>query len=108
MSLTRNIYVRIVKMKETVSKDTAAVEEVMDLQDDKGTGKAEVSIKREGSEESFNGCMEGIVDIPKGNIEGGFRETGVGTGGEGGDGEEAGLIGIGRDDGADMVGISLE
>ena len=72
MSLTRNIYVRTVKMKETVSKDTAAVEEVMDLRDDKGTGKAEASIKREGSEESFNGRVEGIVDIPKGNIEGGF------------------------------------
>ena len=30
------------------------------------------------------------------------------TGGEGGDGEEAGLIGVGWDDGAGMVGVSLE
>ena len=59
-------------MKEAVSKDAAAVEEVVDLRDDEGTGKAEASIKREGSEESFNGRVEGIVDVPKGNIEGGF------------------------------------
>ena len=59
-------------MKETISKDAAAVEEVVDLRDNEGTGKAEVSIKREGSEESFNQCAEGIVDVPKGNIEGGF------------------------------------
>ena len=95
-------------MKETVSKDAVAVEEVVDLRDDEGAGKAEASIKREGSEESFNGRTEGIVDVPKGNIDGGFRETGVGAGGEGGDGEEAGLIGVGRDDGAGMVGVSLE
>ena len=48
------------------------------------------------------------MDVPKGNIDGGFRETGVGAGGEGGDGEEAGLIGVSWDDGAGMVGISLE
>ena len=84
------------------------VEEVVDLRDDEGTGKAEASIKREGSEESFNRCVEGIVDVPKGNIEGGFRETGVSTGGKGGDGEEAGLIGAGWDDGASMVGVSFE
>ena len=48
------------------------------------------------------------MDVPKGNIDSGFRETGVSAGGEGGDGEEAGLIGVGRDDGAGMVGISLE
>ena len=95
-------------MKETVSKDVATVEEVVDLRDDEGSSKAEASIKREGSEELFNRCVEGIVDVPKGNIEGGFRETGVGAGGEGGDGEEAGLIGVGWDDGAGMMGISLE
>ena len=48
------------------------------------------------------------MDVPKGNIEGGFRETGVGAGGEGGDGEETDLIGVGQDDGAGMVGVSLE
>ena len=31
MSLVRNIYVRTVKMKETISKDVATVEEVVDL-----------------------------------------------------------------------------
>ena len=95
-------------MKETVSKDATVVEEVMDLRDDKGTSKAEASIKREGGKESFNRCSEGIVDVPKENIEGGFRETSIGAGGEGGDGEEAGLIGISWDNGAGMVGISLE
>ena len=95
-------------MKETVSKNATAVEEVVDLQNDEGTGKAEASINREGREELFNGRAEGIVDVPKGNIEGGFRETGVGAGGEGGDEEEAGLIGIGWDDGTGMVGISFE
>lgn len=36
VSLIRKIYVRTVKTKVTVSKDTAAVEEVVDLCDDKG------------------------------------------------------------------------
>ena len=108
MSLIRNIYVRTVKMKVTVSKDTAAVEEVVDLRDDEGTGKAEAGVKREASKKLFKGSAVGVVDVPKGDVEGWFGVAGVGAGDEGGDAEEAGLVGVGRDDSARVVGISLE
>ena len=79
VSLVRNKNVRTVKAKVTVSKDTAAVEEVVDLGDDEGPGKTKAGIERETSKKLFERGAEGIVDIPKGDVEGGFREAGVGA-----------------------------
>ena len=56
----------------------------------------------------FNGGTIGVVNIPKGDIKCGFRETGMGTGDKGRDVEKAGLEGVGGSDGADMVGVPLE
>ena len=108
MSLVRNKNVRTVKAKVTVSKDTAAVEEVVNLGDDECPGKTKAGVERKARKKLFDRGAEGVVDVPKGDVEGGFGEAGVGADGEGGDAEETGLVGVSWDDGAGVVGVSLE
>ena len=108
MSLIRNIYVRTVKMKTPVSKDTTPVEEVVDLRDDEGARKAETGVKREASKKSFKGSAIGVVDVPEGDVKGWLGVAGVGADGEGGDVEEAGLVGVGGDDSAGVMGVPLK
>ena len=92
-------------MTEAISKDMVAIEKVVDLWDDKSIGKAEASIKREGSEEALNGQMKGIVNVLEGNIKGGLWIASIGAGGKGGDEEETSRIGISWDDSAVIVRI---
>jgi hypothetical protein len=108
VSLIRKIYVRTVKTKVTVSKDTAAVEEVVDLGDNKGVRETEAGVLGKGRKKMLDGSAVGVVDVPEGNVEGWFGEAGVGTGGERGNAEEACLVVVGGDDSAGVVGVSLE
>lgn len=56
----------------------------------------------------FDGSAIGVVDVPKGDIEGWLGEAGVGTGGKWGNAEEACLVVVGGDDSTGVVGVSLE
>jgi hypothetical protein len=52
-----------IKTKETVSKDTTTVEEVVDVENDEGT--RETNTRRGGTtdEETFEGRPPGVVDV---------------------------------------------
>ena len=54
VTLIANKYPTTVKMKETVSKDAAAVEEVVDLRDDKGVRKTTAGRVLESGKEVFD------------------------------------------------------
>jgi hypothetical protein len=92
----------------TVSIDSPAVEEVVDLWDDKGAQKTKLDVGGEGREEFANGGPKGVVDVSKGDVVSGGHESGAGTEYEGGDAEESGLELVGGGDEGSVVGGALK
>ena len=92
----------------TVSIDDPAVEEVVDLGDDKGTQKTKLNVGGEGREEVSDRGSKRVVDVAKGDVVGGGREAGTGAEYEGGDAEESGLELVGGGDEGSMVGGALK
>ena len=91
-----------------VSIDDPAVEEVVDLGDDKGAQKTKLDVGGEGREEVADGGSKGVVDVPKGDVVRGRGEAGAGTEYEGGDAEESCLEEVGGGDEGSMVGGALK
>ena len=89
VSLVCNENATTIKLKETVSKNTASVEEVVDLGDDECGCKTATNVRGEPLEGGLDGVPEGEVDVAEGEVETGVGETGVGTDSDGGDVEEA-------------------
>jgi hypothetical protein len=91
VSLVVNEYPIRVKTKKTVSMHTAAVEKVVDVEENEGT--SETSTRRRGTtdEETFDGGLPGVVGVPEGDVEGRRGVAGVRADGERVNGEEAGL-----------------
>ena len=55
----------------TISIDDLAIEEVVDLGDDKGTQKTKLNAGGEGREEVLDRGSKGVVDVAKGDIKDG-------------------------------------
>jgi hypothetical protein len=91
VSLVVNEYPTTVKTKKTISIDTTTIEEVMDVEDDKGTSKTDAWQRGTASEELLEGPPPGIVGVPEWDVEGWWGVAGVGTDGGSGDVEETGL-----------------
>jgi hypothetical protein len=108
VSLVVNKNPTTVKTKETVSKDAATVEDVVDVEDDEGTSKTNTCRGGTTDEETFEGRPPGVVDVAKGDVDGGWGVAGVGADGDRGDAEEAGLEEVGGRDMRDMVILSLK
>src|SRR5580658_4569112 len=92
----------------TVSIDDSAVEEVMDVGDDEGTQKTKLDAGRKVRKEVLDRGSKGVVDVAKGDIEGGRREAGADTKYEGGDAEESGLELVSGGDERSMVRAPLK
>ena len=59
----------------TVSIDDPAVEDVVDLGDDKGTQKTKLNVGGEGREEVSDRGSKRVVDVAKGDVVGGGRDV---------------------------------
>ena len=67
-SSSHNVYPTTVKVKITVSIDNPAVEEVMNLRDNKGTQKPKLDVGGKGQEEVSDRGSKGVVDVAKGDV----------------------------------------
>jgi hypothetical protein len=108
VSLVVNEYPTRVKTKKTVSMDTTTVEEVVDVEEDKGPSKAR---KRRGGgapEDVPEVGSPSVVGVTKGDVKGRRGVTGVGADGERRDVEEAGLEKVSGRDMRDMIVLALE
>jgi hypothetical protein len=108
VSLVVNEYPTRVKTKKTVSMDTATVEEVVNVEEDEGTSEASTSRRGRIGEETFEGRPPGVVGVAEGDVEGQGGVASVGTDGEWGDVEEAGLEEVSGRDICDVVILSFK
>ena len=92
----------------TISIDDLAIEEVVDLGDDKGTQKTKLNAGGEGREEVLDRGSKGVVDVAKGDIKDGRWEASAGAKYEGGDVEESGLELVSGGDKRSMMGATLK
>jgi hypothetical protein len=108
VSLVVNEYPTRVKMKKTVSMDTTTVEEVVDVEEDKGPSKTR---KRRGGgapEDVLEVGSPSVVGVTEGNVEGRRGVAGIEADGEQGDVEETGLKEVSGRDMRDMIILALE
>jgi hypothetical protein len=97
-----------IKTKETVSKDTTTVEEVVDVENDEGTSETNTRGGGTTDEETFEGRPPGVVDVAEGDVDGWWGVAGEGADGDRGDAEETGLEEVSGRDMRDMVVLSLK
>jgi hypothetical protein len=108
VSLVVNEYPTTVKTKKTVSMDTTTVEEVMYVEDNEGTSKANARRGGTTDEETFDGCPSSVVGITEGDVEGRRGVAGEGADGDGGNVEETGLEEVSGREMRDVVILSLK
>jgi hypothetical protein len=108
VSLVVNEYPTRVKTKKTVSMDTAAVEEVVDVEEDEGTSKTRKRRGRGAAEGVAEVSAPRVVGVTEGDVEGWRGVAGVGAEGEWGDVEETGLEEVSGRDMRDMSVLALE
>jgi hypothetical protein len=108
VSLVVNEYPTRVKTKKTVSMDTAAVEEVVDVEEDEGTSKTRKRRGRGAAEGVAEVGAPRVVGVTEGDVEGWRGVAGVGAEGEWGDVEEAGLKEVSGRNVRDMSVLALE
>jgi hypothetical protein len=108
VSLVCNKNAATIKLKETVSKNTTSVEEIVYLGDDERGCEAATYVGGESLEGGLDGVPEGKVNIAEGEVEARVDETGVGADSDGGDVEEAGPEEVSGSDERGVMGVSLE
>jgi hypothetical protein len=108
VSLVCNKNATTIKLKETVSKNTASVEEIVYLGNDERGCEAATYVGGESLEGGLDGVPEGKVNIAEGKVEAGVDETGVGADSDGGDVEETSPEEVSGGDERGVVGVSLE
>jgi hypothetical protein len=106
--LVFNEYPTRVKAKKTVSMYMMTVEEVMDVKEDEGTSKTSKCRGGGMAEDVAKVGAPSVVGVTEGDVEGWRGVAGVGTDGEWGDVEEAGLEEVSGRDMRDMSILALE
>jgi hypothetical protein len=108
VSLVFNEYPTRVKAKKTVSLYTTTVEEVVDVEEDEGTSKTSKCRGGGTAEDVAEVGTPSVVGVTEGNVEGWRGVAGVGTDGDWGNMEEAGLEEVSGRDMRDMSILALE